>query len=411
MTGRIVIASASTGTPLGIHALIAPSDHRPVVVHVVQQMMVGGMENGLVNFVNHAPEGRYRHVIISMTTADPDFCRRIRRKDVAVVSLHKREGQDWSAYGRLFQIMRMLRPDILHTRTLATFEGQFYGAFAGARVRIHGEHGKASSEGAGNKRLRIVRRIIQPLVHHYTTVSRDLANYLIGALHIPNTCVTPVFNGVDTERFSPRRGGRPGLPDGFANDDSIIVGTIGRMYPVKDQCTLVRAFLQLIEKHPEVRQRLRLVLVGGGPLQEPIRQMLCDSAADHLAWLPGERSNVPEILKTFDIFVLPSLSEGMSNAVLEAMATGLPVIATRVGGNPELVEDGRSGVLVEPTDTATLADAIHGYGLDPSRRLLHGRQGRLRAENEFSLRAMVNGYLRVYDNELSLRRRYKRCVA
>ena len=111
-----------------------------------------------------------------------------------------------------------------------------------------------------------------------------------------------------------------------------MIGTVGRMHPVKDQLTLVRAFLDLRTRMPELRARLRLVLVGDGPLLMQCRKMLEDGDAAELTWLPGERADIPEILRLLDVFVLPSLSEGTSNTILEAMATGLPVVATTWGG-------------------------------------------------------------------------------
>jgi glycosyltransferase involved in cell wall biosynthesis len=167
----------------------------------------------------------------------------------------------------------------------------------------------------------------------------------------------------------------------------------------------VRAFLHLLFTEPKVCERLRLVIVGNGPLREEAQRLLRADGAEAYAWLPGERADVPEILRALDLFVLPSLAEGISNTILEAMATGLPVVATRVGGNPELVQEGRTGMLVPPADPVAMAGAIRTYLLHPERLVLHGRAGRKRAEERFSLEAMVNGYLSVYDAVLNNRRR------
>ena len=133
--------------------------------------------------------------------------------------------------------------------------------------------------------------------------------------------------------------------------------------------------------------------------------MLRASGAESLAWLPGERSDIQNVLRGFDVFVLPSLREGISNTILEAMASGLPVVATRVGGNPELVDEGGTGTLVPPSDPIQLAEAICAYLVDPSRMIGHGRAGRKVAETRFSLSAMVDRYLDIYDTVLN-RRRY-----
>jgi glycosyltransferase involved in cell wall biosynthesis len=180
------------------------------------------------------------------------------------------------------------------------------------------------------------------------------------------------------------------------------------MDPVKDQLTLVRAFLRLVAADREgPSQRFRLVIIGDGMLRDEALRMLREAGADHLAWLPGDREDIPEIMRSLNLFVLPSLAEGISNTILEAMASGLPVVATRVGGNPELVDEEKTGVLVPPADPAALAGAIFRYVQTPGLMSAHGRAGRERVEARFSMAAMVEGYLAVYDEVL----RGKRCAA
>jgi glycosyltransferase involved in cell wall biosynthesis len=180
------------------------------------------------------------------------------------------------------------------------------------------------------------------------------------------------------------------------------------MDPVKDQLTLVRAFLRLVAAdRGSASQRFRLVIIGDGMLRSDALRMLREAGADHFAWLPGDREDIPEIMRGLDIFVLPSLAEGISNTILEAMASGLPIVATRVGGNPELVDEGKTGALVPPNDPAALAEAISRYLEGPGMMTAHGRAGREKVEGLFSMEAMVEGYLAVYDEVL----RGKQCAA
>src|SRR5262249_53212127 len=161
--------------------------------------------------------------------------------------------------------------------------------------------------------------------------------------------------------------------------------------PVKDPLTLVNAFIQLLEAVPEGRRRLRLIMVGGGSLMPDVVTSLRRAGANELAWLPGEVNDVPATLQQMDAFALPSLSEGMSNTILEAMATGLPVIATGVGGNSELVREGETGTLIRPGDPAALAAAIRVYIDDPKLCSSHGSLARAWIEEGFSIESMVNG--------------------
>ena len=137
----------------------------------------------------------------------------------------------------------------------------------------------------------------------------------------------------------------------------MIVGTVGRVEAIKDQLTLVRAFLHLINIDADARARLRLTVIGDGALREEARQLISAAGAESLAWLPGERNDIPELMRGMDLFVLPSLREGISNTILEAMASGIPVVATRIGGNPELVVEGETGMLVPPSDPIAMASA------------------------------------------------------
>jgi sugar transferase (PEP-CTERM/EpsH1 system associated) len=374
----------------------------PMVAHIIHRLAVGGLENGLVNLINRMPSERYRHAIICLTDST-DFRSRIQRKEVPIISLHKREGQDFGVYIRLWRILRRLCPDIVHTRNLSGLEYLIPAALAGVAGRVHGEHGRDVYDPDGvNLKYNLLRKIIRPVVKHYIAVSIDLARWLNDTVGVRADKVTQIYNGVDTQRFHPRTGQRFSLgPEGFAPRETFVVGTVGRMEAIKDPLILVQAFLHLLDLKPTGRKYLRLVMIGDGTLREEAKHLLKAADAEHLAWLPGERSDIPQIMQGLDLFVLPSLREGISNTILEAMASGLPIIATRVGGNPELVEDGKTGMLVPPADAVELAMAIHTYAANRDLLSQHGQAARKRVETRFSMESMVDGYLTVYDTVLN----------
>lgn len=371
---------------------------RPLVAHVIFQLGTGGLENGLVNLINFMPEERYRHAIISLTDCTA-FRERIERDDVKVFALHKRAGKDIAVYARLWRLLRQMRPDIVHTRNLAALVMQAPAALAGVPWRVHGEHGRDVFDLEGkNRKYNLLRWFIRPLVHRYIAVSRDLEHWLVDAVGVRRERLVQIYNGVDTECFYPRHGARvPIGPDRFMEGDGILVGTVGRMAAVKDQLTLARAFLRVLEVEPGLRARLRLVMIGDGPLRGEAIELLRAHGAEGLAWLPGDRTDIPDIIRALDIFVLPSLGEGISNTILEAMSSGLPVIATRVGGNPELVQEGHTGILVPPAQPEAMGAAILDYIQNPERMREHGQAGRARVEREFSISRMVEAYMAVYD--------------
>jgi sugar transferase (PEP-CTERM/EpsH1 system associated) len=371
----------------------------PLILHLIYRLDVGGLENGLVNLVNSVPAQRYRHLIVSLTDATA-FRRRITRPDVEVVELHKRAGQDWSIYGRLWALFRRYRPSILHTRNLAALEGQLPAFFARIPHRVHSEHG-LEMKGA---RYTLLRKALRGFVDVYIPLSRDLEKWLAGTIGVPQRKIVQIYNGVDTNRFQPRSAsGRPALSPDFAPDGCVVLGTVGRLARIKDQATLISAFSRLVERTPEARRWLRLVVVGDGEMRDQLREAVRNTGINELTWLPGTLENIPDLLRSLDLFVLPSISEGVSNSILEAMASGLPVVATTVGGNPELVSDGVTGRLVPSRDPEALAAALAEYLDNPGLLSRHGTAGRQRCVELFSIDTMVDRYLSVYDALLAQR--------
>lgn len=377
------------------------STRPPLIAHVVQHFGMGGLENGVVNLLNHMPEDRYRHAVICLD-GYTDFRHRLQRDDVQFFALNKQPGKDLGLYGRLFKLLRELRPDILHTRNLSTIEGQFVAAASGVRARVHGEHGRDVFDLHGkNFKYNLLRKLARPLVHQYIAVSKDLANWLEHTVGAAPQRITQIYNGVDSLRFHPRREERTPIgPDGFMSGNELLIGSVGRMAEVKDYPNLVRAFLRMLELAPEARARARLVILGEGVARAACLDLLKQANAEQLAWLPGSRDDIASLMRQFDVFVLPSLGEGISNTILEAMACGLPVVATSVGGNSELVEDGLTGTLVPPADPEAMAQALLAYFEDNAMARSHGEAGREKIEAQFSMEAMVRGYMGVYDKVL-----------
>jgi len=373
------------------------ADPRPLVVHVMHRFDTGGLENGVVNLINHMPAERWRHAVVALTEVT-DFRARVRRDDVEFVALHKPPGQGFWLYPQLYRLFRRLRPAIVHSRNLAALEVQLPAWAAGVPVRIHGEHGwDVSDLGGTNRTYRRVRRFYRPFVSHYVALSRDLERYLREAVRVPDARISQFYNGVDVARFQPGPG--PVAIDGCPFDPAqhLIFGTVGRMAEVKDQTRLARAFVRALEREPGLRERLRLVMVGDGPLRARVLALLEQAGVAGLAWLPGERGDVPAVMRGLHAFVLPSLAEGVSNTILEAMASGLPVIATDVGGNAELVENDRSGLVVPAADAEAMSGALLQLARDLDCGARMGAAGRLRVERHFSMQAMVRNYQDLYD--------------
>ncbi len=359
------------------------------IAHVLFRFAVGGLENGVANLINHLPEADYQHSIICLTDYDPEFHARIETGNTDIHCLHKRDGKDLMLWWRLYRLLRELSPDILHTRNFNALEYQIPGLLAGVGYRIHGEHGWDVQDMHGsNDRYRLARRLISPFVHRFIALSREIEAYLRDRAGIAPEKISQIYNGVDTGRFHPPQRARTG--------DRITIGTVGRMKTVKNQTLLARAFIALIEKRPELKNRIALLMLGDGPLRAECLGLFEQAGISDCVSLPGEHNDIAGQMRNMDIFVLPSLAEGVSNTILEAMATGLPVIATRVGGNPELVEEGASGQLIDSDHDEGLVSVLEYYIDNPDIARQHGARGRELVEQHYSMQAMVDAYDSVY---------------
>ncbi len=368
---------------------------QPLIAHILFRLDYGGLENGLVNLLNGLPGGRYRHAVICLTDFT-DFRQRITRPDVAVYALNKQPGKDLGAYWRLYRLLRSLRPELVHTRNAGVLDCAVVAALAGVRVRIHSYHGWDVDDLHGkNIRGRRLRRWLHPLIWRFIALSQDIEQWLQLDESIAPKRITQIYNGVDTQKFKPQASAAS-----LGADHGLIIGTVGRLQAVKNQALLVSAVALLSERYPDMRHRLQVRIMGDGALRDELEQQIRAAELNDVIHVVGFRDDVPEQLRSINLFVLPSLNEGVSNTVLEAMASALPVIATRVGGNVELVEEAVTGFLVAPNDSGAMADAILCYLREPQLLASHGQAARRLAEQRFSLAVMLADYDRLYRQAL-----------
>lgn len=355
------------------------------VAHVLYSFGTGGLEKGIATVVGNAsPE--FEHIVVCLTESGASA--RLLPPGTRVVELHKPPGNSPRFLWRLARALRSLRPDVVHTRNWSGMDAVVAARLAGIRNVVHGEHGWGveDPEGLNPKRLR-VRRFLDRWVREYTCVARAMVPWLKDTVGVRRP-VTQIYNGVDTERYSPDPGVRArvrrelGIPDG-----AFVAGVVGRLDPIKDHPTLFAAFAALRQRIPDAR----LLVVGDGPERGRLEGL----AGEGVVML-GNRPDVPDLLRALDVFVLPSRNEGISNTILEAMAAGLPVIATRAGGNPELVATEQTGVLISPGDRGALCQALDHYAQRAELRRRHGEQARFLARQEFAVETMAAGYHQVY---------------
>ena len=378
------------------------NDHTPLVVHLIYRLDFGGLETLLIDCINGMPADKYRHAIVCLTDYT-DISSKISKPGVALFALHKPPGLAPATHWRLWRLLRRLRPTIVHTYNLAAIEYAPAAALAGVPVCVHGEHGRDARDPNGsNRRHNLLRRLVLPFYDCYYAVSNDLRDWLKHTIGVPEHKNLLLENGIDTVRFHPPanalRTVTAALPEGC-----LVFGTVGRIQDVKDHAGLVDAFIALLALVPDQGQRLRLAIVGDGPLLPALSAKVAAAGIAELVWLPGARMDIDAVMRSFSVFVLSSLAEGTPMTVLEAMASGLPVVSTGVGGVPEVVVDGVTGTLVAAADPLALAQAMARYVVQPQLIAQHGSAGLARSHQHYSMQAMLLAYAGMYDAMLAAR--------
>lgn len=395
---RVMTETATPGDGwTRLHAPRAVSERaalRPVrVMHVLHCLgtdgRTGGMEYGVIKLVNAADPARVQSAVCSTRAADPALAKLL---DAAVpyYECDARRGNDPWLVAALWRIFRGFRPDIVHTHAWGTLlEGMLAARLARVPVIVHGEHGTLQSK---PYQLRL-QRFAWRRADRVLSVSSRLAERLAREVGFDLRRIHTIRNGVNLERFGPalRADGRRALG---LREEAIAIGTVGRLVEVKDHATLLRAFARVADSD----SRPVLFVAGEGPLGTALREQAAALGIASRVRFLGHRDDIDRVLAALDLFVLSSSSEGMSNTILEAMASGVAVVATRVGGADELVVDGVTGVLVPAGDPQMLAAALSRLASDAPLRHGMAVAGLRRAHQEFSLSRMVAGYEDLYDS-------------
>jgi sugar transferase (PEP-CTERM/EpsH1 system associated) len=365
------------------------------IMHVVDQLGRGGLENGLVNLIYGLDPQRYEHVVYAIRGLGPNADRLI-KNGVRVICQGKQDTDSRFQMPLLVRQIRAIEPDVVHSRNWGTVEAVMAARLAG-RASVHGEHGLEATVDAKEPRRRIwFRRLAYEAAHRVLAVSHQLKGLHAYRTGFQAERITVIHNGVDGTRYFPDARTRSYLRTelGIA-DDEFLIGCVGNLLPVKDHITVLKA----LECFPPTTGRWRLVIVGEGSERPVLEAFLAGRPAlAQRVTLTGASGRVAELLNALDVYVLPSLAEGICNSLLEAMSTGLPVIATATGGNPEVVVHGESGCLFPVGDYRQLAEQLLLFQGNPGlrRRFAEGALRRMR--EEFSMESMIRGYAQVYES-------------
>ena len=360
------------------------------ILHICDSFNMGGLENGIINIINGSDNTETSHEICCIRQSGAAATRL--NKPIYIWEINKAPDTTWGHFNQLVRVIKERQPDIVHTRNWGAIDGVIAARIAGVKVVIHGEHGwNIADPGGMNQKRRLARRVLSPFIDKYIAVSDDIRQWLESSCSISSKKIVKIINGVDTQKFHPD-GEKAKIRFQLGLSDEIVIGAAGRLDPIKKFDILVEAFSVLKMNH----EKIKLIIAGDGSESKNIRKKVAEKGVFKDVLLLGERHDLQEIYKIMDIFVLPSLNEGISNTILEAMATGLPVIATRVGGNCELIEHNYTGMLIEPDSVGSLVNALNYYLNNSEIAEQHRKKARMNALSCFSLQAMLDNYNNLY---------------
>ncbi|MCK5267152.1 MAG: glycosyltransferase [Spirochaetes bacterium] len=363
-------------------------------MHIVRSLEIGGMENGIVNVFNNI-DGDFFELSICCLKKEGALRQRLDKK-VKVICLQEEEGFDWRRVFVMAKLFIKEKPHIVHTHGWGSgfFPGVIGAKLAKVPVIIESKHGFWREN---QKRRIIAQRALSFLTDKITTVSKDLKNSIVSCFGISQEKIMTIINGVDIKKFKPDMNIREiKRKELNLQKNDFVIGTVGRLVSLKDHKTLLYAAEKLIKTHLAIK----FILIGDGPMRAELESLANTLRINDRVQFLGERTDVPDLLNAMDLFILTSLSEGLSNTILEAMSTGIAIVATKVGGNSEIVVDGKTGILIPSGDPKNTAQVICELFLNRVLTKQMGQAARRYVEEKFSLEGMVKGYEGLYKDFL-----------
>lgn len=360
------------------------------VLHLCESSDTGGAESVLISMVEGIDKNRYRSLVCLLNDGWLKVELEKRRIETVVIPQPRSLDLRW-----LLEVRRLLKDRDIHVMHSHEFATNVYASvlswFTGIPV-VATAHGKNYY---GEKwRRRVAYRFVARQ-SAMVAVSDDLKRFLVRQVGIPPSNIRVIHNGIDLGRYAVQERARALRKELGLSSDQRVVGTVANLFAVKGQTYLLRACRAVARVFPN----LVLLVAGEGEQLAPLEKEASDlGIADKVKFL-GFRSDVPALLQEMEVFILPSLSEGLPLSVLEALALQKPVVATHVGGIPEIVEDGVTGYLVPPRNPEALAERIILLLSDPQTAARFGEVGRKRVEEAFGLEQMIRNYQSLYDEK------------
>lgn len=362
------------------------------LMYLVQSFSAGGAENLTVILSKELKKSNINPMVCALEGRGP-LVEYLKENNIPCFHLGKKSGKDPWVLIRLWQLIRRNKIDILHTQNIGPLIYGYFGTQFGKRpLLVHTEHTRLEMEiEASKKYLYYVYGLMLNRVDAFVSIAFHISEYVERRFGISSDKVVTIPNGVDLNRFKLSEMSYS-KNEFLKSEKGPVLGIVAGLRREKDHSTLIEALKEVSRIYPEIK----LLIVGSGQLEKELRQKVEDLNLNRNVWFLGHRSDIPAILNALDLFVLTSLYEGLPLCLLEAMAAGKPVVATRVYGNVDVIEDGVTGLLVPPKNPVKLAEAILELLVDRERMANMGNAGRKVVEENYDLNEMVEAYKRIY---------------
>lgn len=366
--------------------------NKPRIAHLTYDMRIGGTEQVIKNLIEGMQDGRYEHRILCIEKPIGPFGEMLQQQGITIDAFQRSEGFDIELILRIRHYLKKNHIHILHCHQYTPWVyGCLAAAFTNTKV-IFTEHGRFYPDVSSPKR-KLVNPILAALTNRITAISKATAKALTEYEFIPAKRIEVIYNGIAELQTDKEEVNNIRTQLGLTKD-CLVFGTVARLDPIKNHRMMVAAFAQMHKQQPNSH----LLIVGDGEERQNLEQQIKSLELENSVTLTGYIDKPANYLAMFDVFLLPSFSEGTSMTLLEAMSLGKPTIATAVGGTPEIIEDEISGILIPNNNTNSLIKALNRISENIELRYQTGNNSLTRFKLSFTITQMVKKYRQIYTN-------------
>ena len=362
------------------------------ILHVTYDMNIGGTEQVIRNLVLGLDRNRFESSILCIDGDIGPWGRDRQQQGIEHYCFQRQPGFDLNLIRQIRQLVRSGGFHLIHAHQYSPYTyGWFGSVFTGVPI-IFTEHGRFYPD-FGTRKRKLINPLLQTRTAAITAISEATKQALVVHENFSQAKIQVIYNGIADSRCDRE----PELAESLGlSPANVVLGTISRLDPIKNQPMMIRAFAQCLQQHPQ----LRLLIVGDGPQREELQALVEELDVSDAVIFTGFQPNPQRYLALMDVFLLPSFSEGTSMTLLEAMCFGIPTVATAVGGTPEIIQDGVSGILTPNADQIALTQALEKIVTEKALRQALGNRAREEYETRFTTACMTEGFEALYTRVL-----------